>query len=312
MTPSVSFSYRPDFGDPRFGYYQAVPVDESGTIRYFDVNAGGVYGGSPGRGASGSINFSLNNNVEMKVLDVKDTTQTESDEQFKKVKLIDNLSLSTSYNLIADSLNMAPVSVRARTTISGVSINMSGIVDPYIVNENYQKINKYAWTERSGFAKLGRLTRANVSFGMQFQSQKGQKQAQRNQELVEDENILPGEYDDYIDFNIPWNFGFDYNFSYSGATRSYPKGRITQTLGLRGSMELTEKWHLRMNTNFDVMAREFSFTTFNVDRDLHCWQMSFSFVPFGFRKSYSFTISARSSMLKDLKLEKRQSHFDNF
>ncbi|MFW5831928.1 MAG: putative LPS assembly protein LptD, partial [Prolixibacteraceae bacterium] len=138
MTPSVSFSYRPDFGDPRFGYYQAVPVDESGTIRYFDVNAGGVYGGSPGRGASGSVNFSLNNNVEMKVLDVKDTTQTESDEQFKKVKLIDNLSLSTSYNLIADSLNMAPVSVRARTTISGVSINMSGIVDPYIVNENYQ------------------------------------------------------------------------------------------------------------------------------------------------------------------------------
>ena len=312
MTPSISFSYRPDFGADRFDYWQAVPVDETGTIRYFDVNAGGVYGGSPGRGASGAINFSLNNNLEMKVLNTKDTTQTNSDDQFKKVKLIDNLSFSTSYNLIADSFNLAPISLRARTTISGVSINMNGTVDPYVRDEDYQRVNRYAWTEKSGFAKLGRLTRASISFGMQFQSGKGQKKAARNEELVEEEKILPGEYEDYIDFNIPWNFGFDYSFSYSEGRTKDSKAKFTQTLGLRGNVELTEKWSLRMNTNFDIMAREFSFTTFNVDRDLHCWQMSFNFVPFGYRKSYGFTISAKSSMLKDLKLEKRQSHFDNF
>jgi len=312
MTPSFSFSYRPDFGKDRFGYWKPVQIDSSGTIRYYDINAGGVYGGSPGRGASGAVSFSLNNNLEMKMLDKQDTTSTDSEEKFKKVKIIDNLSLSTSYNLIADSLNMSPVSIRARTTVAGVSINMGGIVDPYVVNEDYQKINKYAWSEKSGIAKLGRLTRANLSFGMSFRSKKGEKQAKRNEELVEEEQVLPGEYEDYIDFNIPWDFGFDYSFNYSGASRSNPDGRITQTIGLRGSVELTNKWRLRANTNFDIMAKEFSFTTLNVDRDLHCWQMSFNFVPFGFRKSYSFTISAKSSMLKDLKLEKRQSHFDNF
>lgn len=312
FTPSASFSYRPDFGQEKFGYWQAVQVDSTGRIEYFDVNANGVYGGSPGRGASGAISLSLNNNLEMKVLDTKDTTKTDGEQQFKKVKIIDNLSFSTSYNLIADSLNLAPISMRARTTIAGVSINMGGILDPYEVDKNYRKINKFVWNERGGIHKLGRLTRANLSFGMSFKSKKGEDESEQNKELIEDENILPGLYDDYIDFNIPWDFGFDYSLNYSGPTKSYPDGKVTQTLGFRGNFNLTEKWRVSMNTNFDIMAQEFSFTTFNVNRDLHCWSMSFHFVPFGYMKSYSFTINAKSSMLKDLKIQKKQSHYDNF
>jgi len=313
ITPSFSFSYRPDFGDPRFGYWQKVQVDTTGRVDYFDVNQGGVFGGSPGRGASGSISFSVNNNLEMKVLDTRDSTKTDDEQKYRKVKLIDNMSFSTSYNLIADSLNLAPISMRARTTIAGVSINMGGILDPYMVDENYRKINKYVWNEKRGLAKLGRLTRANLSFGMNFKSKKGQKEAEANREKVDDENILPGDYANYSDFNIPWDFGFDYSFNYSGpSSKTNPKGTITQTIGLRGNINLTSKWRISANTNFDVMARQFSFTTFNVTRDLHCWQMAFNFVPFGFMKSYSFTINAKSSMLKDLKLSKRQSHYDNF
>jgi len=75
---------------------------------------------------------------------------------------------------------------------------------------------------------------------------------------------------------------------------------------------LTDKWKISMNTNFDIQAREFSYTTVNVNRDLHCWQMAFNFVPFGYMKSYSFTINAKSSMLKDLRLQKRESNYDNF
>ncbi len=312
MTPSFSFSYRPDFGQERFGYWQPVQVDTTGRIEYFDVNYGGVYGGSPGRGASGAISFSLNNNLEMKVLDVKDTTKTDAEQKFKKVKILDNFSFNTSYNLIADSLNLAPVGIRARTSVAGVSINMGGVLDPYMLNENGVKIHKYVWNEKSGLAKLGRLTSANLSFGMNFKSKKGEKEAQRNKELVEEENVLPGDYSNYTDFNIPWDFGFDYTFNYRGPRRPSEKGNFTQTLGFRGNLNLTEKWRLSMNTNFDIMAKEFSFTTFNVNRDLHCWQMSFSFVPFGYMKSYSFVISAKSSLLKDLKLQKRQSHYDNF
>jgi len=312
LTPSASFSYRPDFGDPKFEYWQPTQIDSTGTIGYYDVNAGGIYGGSPGRGASGAISLSLNNNLEMKVLDTKDTTKTDAEQKYKKVKIIDNLSFASSYNLIADSLNLAPISVRARTTIAGVSINMGGILDPYDLDENYRKINKFVWNERKGISKLGRLTSANMSFGMSFKSKKGEKEADKNKELVEEENLLEGSYDDYIDFNIPWDFGFDYSINYSGATSSAPNGRVTQTLGFRGNVNLTEKWRMSLNTNFDIMAKEFSFTTFNVNRDLHCWGMSFNFVPFGYMKSYSFTINAKSSMLKDLKLQKQQSHYDNF
>jgi hypothetical protein len=312
FTPSASFSYRPDFGAPKYGYWQPVQIDSMGTIRYFDTNAGGVYGGSPGRGASGAISLSLNNNVEMKVLDTKDTTKTDADQVFKKVKIIDNLSFATSYNLIADSLNLAPISMRARTTIAGVSINMGGILDPYEVNADYRKINQFVWNTRKGIQRLGRLTRANLSFGMSFKSKKGEKEAEINKELVDDADLFQGGYDDYIDFNIPWDFGFDYSVNYSGASNSYPNGKVTQTLGFRGNVNLTEKWRVSMNSNFDIMAGEFSFTTFSVNRDLHCWAMSFNFVPFGERKSYSFTINAKSSMLKDLKLQKKQSHYDNF
>ncbi len=328
MTPSISFSYRPDFGKERYGYWQAVQVDSLGTIEYFDVNDGGIYGGSPSRGASGSINFSLTNNVEMKVLDTpkdnKNPNQAanegdataeddkKSGDKYKKVKLIDNLGFSGSYNLIADSLNLSVISLRARTTIKGVSINTSGALDPYMINEKGTRINTFAWNERSGLGKLGRLTNVNLSFGMQFKSKQGEKEAEANKEKVEGENkVLPGEYSDYIDFNVPWDFSFDYSFNYRGPTKLGGEGTFTQTLGLRGNLSLTPKWRLTMNTNFDIMAREFSFTTFNVTRDLHCWQMVFNFVPFGYRKSYSFTINAKSTILKDLKLTKNRSYYDN-
>lgn len=319
LTPSASFSYSPDFGATRFHYWQQVQIDSTGRMGYYDVNDGGVYGGSPSRGASGAISLSLNNNLEMKVLDTKDTTKTDAEQKFKKVKLIDNLSMSASYNLIADSLNLTPVSIRARTTVAGVSINMGGILDPYMVDENYVKIHKYVWNEKNGLSKLGRLTRANLSFGMNFNSKKDKSKEKATQpvlpkqENVEEvpEEVLPDIFADYANFNIPWNFGFDYSFSYAGPTRSAPNGKITQTLGLRGNLSLTEKWKVSANTNFDIAAGEFAYTTFNVTRDLHCWQMAFNFVPFGYMKSYSFTINAKSSMLKDLKVQKRQSFYDN-
>ncbi|WP_346860574.1 putative LPS assembly protein LptD [uncultured Draconibacterium sp.] len=320
MTPSIGFSYRPDFGADKFGYWQEVKRDS--TIEYYDTNLGGVYGGSPGRGESGAISFALSNNLEMKVLDTKDTTKTDTEQKYRKVKLIDNLSLSTSYNLIADSLNLAPISVRARTTVAGVSINMGTTLDPYMVDENYRRIHKYAWNERSGIGKLGRVTRANLSFGMNFSSKDkkkggGNKAANatggpdsETEQVVEEDEVLPI-FDNYYDFSMPWDFGFDYSLSYSGASKSYPNGKVTQTLGMRGNVSITEKWKLSANTNFDIEAMAFSFTTFNLTRNLHCWNMSFNFVPFGYRKSYSFTISASSSMLQDLKIQKQQSHYDS-
>jgi hypothetical protein len=314
LTPSGSFSYRPDFGNPRFGYWQEVQIDSSGNTGFFDVNEGGVYGGSPGRGASGAISMSLNNNLEMKVLDSKDTTSTNAAAKFKKVKIIDNLSLSSSYNLIADSMNLAPISIRARTTVAGVSINMGTLIDPYMLNDRYQRINEYVWNNRTGFSRIGRLSNANLSFGMNFNSKKKENKSAPGGLAASEEDTapVPDFSSGYVDFNIPWTVGFDYSFSYSGPSSGAPNGRFSQTLGLRGNLSLTDKWKITMNTNFDIQSREFSYTTVNVNRDLHCWQMAFNFVPFGYMKSYSFTINAKSSMLKDLRLQKRESNYDNF
>ena len=318
MSPSISFSYRPDFGKDHYGYWQEVQVDEEGNTQYYDTNLGGIYGGSPGRGESGSINFSLNNSLEMKKLDVRDSTKTDEEQKYKKVKIIDNLSISSRYDLIADSLNLAPFSIRARTTVAGVSINMGTTLDPYMLDENYRKVHKYAWNERSGLGKLGRVTRANLSFGMNFNSKnkKGnENDGGDNQEETAgpSEEVLPPIFDEYVDFSIPWDFSFDYSLNYTGATSaSRPNGRVTQSLGLRGNISITDKWQMSVMTNFDIQEGEFALTSFRLNRDLHCWNMAFNFVPFGYRKSYSFTISASSSMLQDLKIQKQQSHYDNF
>ncbi len=323
LTPSASFSYRPDFGASRYGYWQEVQIDSTGQTGWYDVNAGGVYGGSPGRGASGAVSLSLANNLEMKVLDSKDTTNTNAKETFKKVKIIDNLSISSSYNLIADSLNLSVIPVRARTTVKGVSINMGIILDPYMVNENYRRIHKYVWNEKRGFARIGRLTNANLSFGMNFSSKDKKKKNNQPNNPNNPNNLGQGEDEElpppvpelgnkYMDFSIPWTLGFDYSFSYNGPSSGAPNGRFSQTLGLRGNISLTDKWKVSMNTNFDIQAREFSYTTVNINRDLHCWQMAFSFVPFGFMKSYSFTINAKASLLKDLQVKKQQSNYDRF
>jgi hypothetical protein len=195
---------------------------------------------------------------------------------------------------------------------------MGTTLDPYMVDENYRRIHKYAWNERNGLGKLGRVTRANLSFGMNFNSKdkkKGENNEGSDQEETPgpEEEVLPPIFDDYLDFSMPWDFGFDYSLNYTGATSaSNPNGRVTQTLGLRGNVSITSKWQMSAMTNFDIQEGEFALTSFRLNRDLHCWNMSFNFVPFGYRKSYSFTISASSSMLQDLKIQKQQSHYDNF
>ena len=308
ISPSFSFSYNPDFGKSRYGFWKQVQKDSTGALEDYTIFDGAIYGYA-GRGAAGNISFSVNNNLEMKILDSKDTTATS---KYKKVNLIDNFSFGTSYNLIADSLNMTPISFRGRTTIKGVGINFGSTLNPYMTDQRGNLINEYMWNNARGLGKLGRLVNANLSFGLQFNSKKGEKEAEKNKEAIEgEEKVLPGDYTDYVDFNVPWDFGFDYSFNYN-RPNPYEKGRLNQAINLRGSMSLTEKWRINMNTNFDITARQFSYTSFSVFRDLHCWEMSINFVPFGRMKSYSFTLNARTSILQDLKITKQRSFYDNF
>ncbi len=337
ITPSVSFSYQPDFGAPKYGFWGSY-VDHDGDEVFYNRYKDGVYG-SAGRGKSESMSFSVTNTLEAKVLaksnaeksgaqsrEIMNTAQndTASSDKYKTVKILDNLGFSGSYNFVADTMKLSTIALRARTTIRGVSFNFSGTLDPYMADSTGSRYNEFCWNQRNGIGKLGRLTSASFSFGMSFKSKQGnsgQPQQQGGGQEQQSPSLQPGQPPvqpvvntmngpEYYDFNIPWNLNFNYSLSYSHSN-PYKKPTISQSLNVSGNMSLTDKWKMRMTTNFDIDAGTFSYTTFNVSRSLHCFNMSFSFVPFGTRRSYSFTINASSSMLKDLKLDKKKSWYDN-
>lgn len=314
MTPSISFSLKPDFSNSNYGMY--------GDIEYFDENGrpvsyrypyheGSIYG-TAGAGRSGSIGFSLGNTLEMKKLNTNDTT---SKEAYKKIKLLDQLSISTSYNLAADSLNLSNINITARTKVAGVDLNFGAIFDPYAF-QNGHLINQYQFSKNG---QLARLTSANMSFGLSFKSKEGKAQEKAEEKLTPEQKTeletkklrqKTGDIPEYADFSVPWDLSMNYSFRYSKPnpeTASF----ITQTIDLNGNVSLTKQWKVGFSSGLDVQKLMVTFTQFNIFRDLHCMQMSLNLVPFGFRQSYSFTIRATSTLLQDLKLSKRQSYYDN-
>ena len=318
ITPSVSFSYTPDFGSSRFGYYKMVQSDTLGNMTRYSPFTDGMYG-VPSTGASAAIGFSLQQTLEIKVRDRRDTTGV------RKIKLIDDLSIRSSYNLIADSMNLAPFSISFRTSLfKNVALNISATLDPYQVDEKGKRYNRFMLRD----GKLGRITNASTSFGYSFNSP---KRSGASQPAVNDINSpmvppndpnyynTPGWYDldpntqralmssVYYDFNIPWNFGFNYSISY---TNNGISKRISQTLGFQGSISLTPKWGVSFNGGYDFEMKRLTPGTITVTRDLHCWQMSFNWVPIGFRKSWSFTIGVKAGSLSDLKYDRNSSFYD--
>lgn len=319
MTPSLSFSMQPDFSNPGYGMY--------GTVEYYDAQGrpvslrypyheGAIYG-TAGAGRSGSIGFNLGNTLEMKMLNVDDTL---SKEKYKKVKLLDQLSLSTSYNLAADSLNLSNINLSGRTKVAGIDVNMGAILDPYAFEDGHL-INVFEFARSH---KLARLTSANMSFGYAFKSKSKEDLNKAKTALDKDGKPVPKSEDqkvidnarknypdipEYANFEIPWDFRFDYSLRYSKPNPS-AASTINQTVEFSGNVSLTKKWQIGFSSGLDIQKMEVSFTQFNIFRDMHCFQMSLNLVPFGYRQSYSFTIHATAAMLQDLKLSKRESFYD--
>ncbi len=321
MTPNVSFSYSPDFSNEKFGYYQEVQIDSLGNTRSLSRYNGFVYG-APSRGEVASLGFSLQNNLEMKVRSKKDTA-----DEFKKVPILENFSISSGYNFLADSFNLSPFRISARTKLFNkkVDINIGATLDPYIYqldtfyvdekgNEviSQTKVSQYAWDNGKG---LGQISSANLSIGTSFNPESWENKASE----VDRENLSEAERselefietnpDMYVDFNIPWNVRVNYNVNYTKS--GFRKAKITQSLRLTGDFSITPKWKVGYQTGYDFENKEITQTNLNINRDLHCWQLSLTWVPFGRFQSYNVTIRAKSSLLQDLKLNRQRSWWDN-
>jgi hypothetical protein len=321
MTPNISFSYSPDFSDEKFGFYQEVQIDSLGNTRNLSRYAGFPYG-TPTQGEVASLGFSLDNNLEMKVRSRKDTA-----EEFKKVPILENFSISSGYNFLADSFNLSPFRISARTKLFNrkVDININTTLDPYIYvldtfytdesgNDRIEqtRINKFAWDAGKG---LGQISTANLSIGTSLNPESWEnKAAEVDRESLSESERSELEYieqnpDLYVDFNIPWNVRINYNVNYT--KNGFQPARITQSLRLTGDFSLTPKWKIGYQTGYDFENKEFTQTNLNINRDLHCWQLSLTWVPFGRFQSYNVTIRAKSSLLQDLKLNRQRSWWDN-
>lgn len=317
LTPSIGFSYAPDFSKQKYGYYKTVQTDSTGRFTTYSPFADNAYG-VPSSGRTASMTFSLSQNLEMKVLSKRDSTGV------RKIKLIDELRISGSYNFLADSMRLSTIPVSFRTTLFGnFGINLSATLDPYRVTPEGKRINKLFFP--------GRIVSTGWSFGYTFKSR-----TDRSQQAVNDITSIPPEYmnpfydpyghmdpvlrrqymsDAYYDFSLPWNFGFNYTVNYSisyvnNGTTGYRKN-ITQTIGFNGSVNLTSKTGITFQGGYDIQQNQLTTSSISITRDLHCWQMSFSWIPFGYHKSWSFNIGVKAGSLADLKYDKSQSMYDN-
>lgn len=310
LTPRVGFSYTPEFSDPFWGYYDSY-IDGNGVEQVYSKFEGAMYG-SPPKDKSGRITFGVSNNLEIKVPSRKDTING-----LRKVVLIEDLSLSGSYDIARDSLNLSEISLRGRTRLlKNVNIQYSGSWDPYVLDSSGRQINQFEWDVNR---RLLRRKQTTWDFGMSWNiGQKDfAKKQERKSELGTDEELaeINENPQDYIDWTVPWSLNLNYNLRYSdnpkyiGFVKTVDK-KIVQTLGVSGEVNVTPKWKVTFNTGWDFEAKDLSYTSINVYRDLHCWEMRFSWIPTGFRKSWNFTINVKASVLQDLKLNKKKDFRD--
>ncbi len=317
ITPNISFSYRPDFSDPKFGIFQEVQNNEEGDTELRSRYQGFVFR-APGKGKSGSIGFGVTNNLEMKVRSQKDTSKT-----FVKIPLINNFSISSSYNLIAEEFNLSTIRWNGNTSLFNRKLNLtlSGNIDPYIyeldepitINEDgkrvvtQSRVEKFAWNNGRGIGQLTSIT-LSARTSLNPKAFETEDRVRKSTMKEGEKEFILNNPDLYVDFNIPWNLTLGYSLSRSRVGFNDP--RVTQTLRFSGNLSITEKTKIQFTSGYDIEKKEFTLTRFNITRNLHCWEMLFSWTPFGIFESFDFTIRVKSSMLQDLKLNRRRSFFD--
>tara|TARA_R110001583_G_scaffold114876_3_gene265371 strand:- start:37523 stop:40132 length:2610 start_codon:yes stop_codon:yes gene_type:complete len=316
MRPNISYGYRPDFSS----YYEEVQQseDENDMLEYSPFS-NGIYGG-PSRGLSNSLSFSVNNTLEAKVMS-KDSTVVEP----KNITLLNNLNFSTSYNIAADSLKWSPVRMSAGTAFfdKKLNLNLNATLDPYALTAGGTRINTF---NINNGGSLFRLTNAGLTMNYKIASNKSGKQQnseQKNAQANNSDGIFGEDLNNSNAINseeqsdkkttksaklynatFPWNINIAYSLNYRNNNRQNEIS--SNSLMFSGDIELTPKWKVGASSGYDIKNQGFSYTQLRFSRDLDSWKLNFNWVPFGTRQTYYFFIGVKSSMLSDLKYDKRK------
>lgn len=305
LTPTISLRYNPDFGGGIFNYYYTTYIDKNYNkqrLSYFE----GALLGMPADGKVGGINFDLGNTLQMKVRSKKDTINGT-----KKVSIIDGLNLRTFYNVVADSFKWSNVSITYRNTFFE-NINVSGGMSYslYAIDKTTGRLTPRFEYHQTG--RLMRFDRADIAIGGSLPLNKNKNPLNHaNEQQLQ---TIGMNYSGYADFNIPWSLNFNYSM---GVNKTFLVAsqkdtlQFNQNFNFSGDINLTSKWKIGVRSGFDFNTKKMSFTTFDIYRDLHCWEMRLNLIPFGYRKSYNFSLNVKSAVLQDLKLVRRRDFRDN-
>lgn len=338
FTPTISFSGSPDFSSPFFGYYGSYDyTDAQGRpqTRKYSMFPSALFG-VPGQGKTGMVSVSLANNVEMKVKSDNDSIGE------KKVSLIENFTVSQSYNFAADSLNWSNINTSLLLRLSRqFNLNLSATWDVYTYKLNAAgnpvRVNVPRWKAGKG---IGRLSSTGTSFSYTFNNDTFKKKKdgskndsnsnvnnnRSNNDNWDDDDSSGGhdngsghDHDDdiqltpegYVPWEVPWSLSVNYSINYSYGEFNKEKmeydGKITQNLSLSGNIRPTKNWEFSASASYDFNLKKIAYMNLNISRDLHCFTMRASVIPVGPYKSYNFHISVKSSLLSDLKYDKRSS-----
>ena len=313
IRPSVGFNYTPNL-DSKFNYNLQIDSNKN-TVRVSRLTGQVVFN----EASSGSITFGIDNLFEMKVKDKTDTAVN----AFKKVRLIDVLGISSSYNLAADSFALQPFSIRLGTNLfEKINISANATLDPYKVDATGRRINYLMWYGNK--FSLGRITNGNVAISTQLRSKPKDEKIANSKKLPYDPFMTPDEQQrqldfarsnpaEYTDFNIPWSLSLQYSYNFTRQIKADYSGFTTNaysSLGFNGDFNLTQKWKIGGTGNFDVTASKLQQLNFFITRELHCWQLSINVTPVNLWRSFSITISPKSGMLRDLRIN-RTRQFSN-
>ncbi len=312
MAPSISFNASPDFSGDRFGFFQRVQVNQKGD----QAVVSRFQGFSGAAGPTGSVGFSLVNNLEMKLRSKSDTAAKQSE----KVSLLDNLSMNGSYNLLADSLKMSDLSFNANANIlKKFNVNLSASYDPYLYvkEDGYtlgKKIDKYLLSSGNGVAQL-KSAFFSVSTSFRPPQKKDKKVPQGSAATEEQAKFVQQHPEMYVDFDVPWSLSLSYQWSYNrtNLVPGFKEGQAVSSITLQGDLSLTSKWKLNFSSGFDFVNKAVTYSQIGVQRMLHCWIMEFNWTPAaqGARaNTYSFDLRVQSSILKDLKISRRRTFYD--
>ncbi len=335
LTPSVSFNASPDFSSPFFGYYGEYQyMDNQGNpqTKKYSMFPNSLYG-VPGQGKTGAVSLSLANNLEMKVRDDNDSIGE------KKISLIENFTISQSYNFAADSLRWSNIntSIMVRL-VRNFNLNLSATWDPYTyklnASGNPYRCNTTRLQAGKGWA---RLSSTGTSFSYTFNNSTFKKKDKKKDDTSSsDSNSTDTDSDTeapeapsgpkranrkkddtemtdegYMKWECPWSLTMNYSVSYSYGAFNKQKmeydGKITQNLSFSGNIRPTKNWNFGFSASYNFDTGRLAYMNCNISRDLHCFTMTASFVPVGPYKSYSFHIAVKSSLLSDLKYDKRSS-----